>query len=114
MKNNFKYNTVTSAIDTLRQDGFINDFSLCEGHIVCGETELKVEDLYIKVLYRYEGDSDPADEATVYGIESKSGLKGILVLGDETDSDTGSNEILKQLHLKKLRSRQLHLKSNYS
>jgi hypothetical protein len=112
MKNKFKYNTVTSAIDALRKEGFINDFNLCEDHIVCGETALQVDDLDIKVLYRYEGDSDPADEATVYGLESKEGLKGILVLGDETDSDETATETLKKLHLKKNRSKKLHLKSD--
>jgi hypothetical protein len=100
MKNKYKYNTVTSAIDALRQDGFTNDFNLFEDHIFCGKTELKADDLKIKVLYRYEGNSDPADEATVYGLESKSGLKGILVLGDEINSEVASTEILKKLHLK--------------
>lgn len=110
MNNKFKYNTVTSAIDALRKEGFINDFNFCEDHIVCGETTLKIDDLDIKVLYRYEGNSDPADEATVYGLQSIEGLKGILVLGDETDSDETSTEILKKLHLKKNRSRKLNLK----
>ncbi len=112
MKNKFKYNTLTLAIDALRQEGFINDFNLFKDHIVCGETVLQVDDLNIKVLYRYEGNSDPADEATVYGLESKGGLKGILVLGDETDLDENSTEILKQLHLKKNRSKKLNLKTD--
>ncbi len=98
MKNKYKYSTVTSAINTLRQDGFTNDFNLFEDHIGCGRIELNADDLKIKVIYRYEGDSDPADEATVYGLESKSGLKGILVLGDEMNSDVTSIEILKKLH----------------
>lgn len=93
-----KYNTVTSAINTLRKEGFTNDFTLFEDHIACGEIILKAEDLKIKVLYRYEGNSDPADEATVYGLESGSGLKGILVLGDEINSDVASSQLLRKLH----------------
>ncbi|MEO7264465.1 MAG: hypothetical protein ABIW38_06105 [Ferruginibacter sp.] len=108
MKNKFRYNTVTSAIDALRREGFINDFNLIEDRIVCGEKALQVDDVDIKILYRYEGDSDPADEATVYGLESKEGLKGILVLGDETDSDETSTKILTKLHLKNNRSKKLH------
>jgi hypothetical protein len=30
----------------------------------------------IKHIYRYEGNTDPGDEAVVYGIQSKSGKKG--------------------------------------
>jgi hypothetical protein len=56
--------------------------------------------MWVKVIYRYEGDSDPADEATVYGLESTSGLKGILVLGDEMNSDLTSIEVLKKLPIK--------------
>lgn len=96
MKN--EYNTVTSAIKALREEGFTNDFNLFEDYIACGEIALKAEDLRIKVLYRYEGNSDPADEATVYGLESGSGLKGILVLGDEINSDAGSSRLLRKLH----------------
>ncbi|MEP7143666.1 MAG: hypothetical protein ABI707_12380 [Ferruginibacter sp.] len=98
MENKYKYNTVVSAINALRKDGFTNDFNLFEDHIACGKIVLKADDLKIKVLYRYEGNSDPADEATVYGLESSSGLKGILVLGDEINSEVASTEILKRLH----------------
>jgi hypothetical protein len=100
MKNKYRYNTVASAIDALRQDGFDHDFALFEDHIACGKLQFGENDLKIKIFYRYEGNSDPADEATVYGLESRSGLKGILVLGDETASDFNSMEILKNLHLK--------------
>jgi hypothetical protein len=100
MINTYNYSTVASAITSLRQNGFSNDFKLFEDHIGCGKTVLNADDLKIKVIYRYEGDSDPADEATVYGMESKSGLKGILVLGDEMNSDVASIDILKKLHLK--------------
>jgi hypothetical protein len=100
MKNKYKYSTVTSAINMLRQDSFTNDFNLFEDYIGCGKIKLKADDLKIKVIYRYEGDSDPADEATVYGLESTSGLKGILVLGDEMNSDLTSIEVLKKLPIK--------------
>ena len=41
----------------------------------------KIEDFEIVETFRYEGDSDPGDEATVYAIESKAGIKGVLVTG---------------------------------
>jgi hypothetical protein len=51
-------------------------------------------------IYRYEGDTDPADEATVYGIASKSGIKGILVTGYGASGDTMSEEILAKLSMR--------------
>lgn len=38
-----------------------------------------VEDFDIIEVYRYEGDTNPDEEATVYGIESNDGKKGILI-----------------------------------
>ena len=111
MENRFKYNTVTSAIDALRQQGFINDFNFL-GNIVFRETVFKIDELDIKFLYRYEGDSDPADEATVYGLESKNGLKGVLVLGDETNSDQNVAGLLTKLHHKKNELKRMHLKND--
>ena len=31
-------------------------------------------------VYRYEGETDPGDEATVYGIKSSTGEKGVFVV----------------------------------
>jgi len=60
-----------------------------------------VDDFEIVDVYRYEGDSDPADEAVVYAIESKTGVKGILVTGYGIYSDTISAKILEKLNKRK-------------
>ena len=101
MEKFYHYETVTDAINELRSKGYTTDFNLKENCIVCENDKFKEDEFEIKEVYRYEGNSDPADEATVYGIESKSGLKGILVLGDETTLSNVSTEIVKKLlHLK--------------
>ena len=100
MKEKFKYGPITHAINMLRKKGFGKDFSLVEGSIVYKEKEFKAKDLKISVIYRYEGDSDPADEATVYGLETISGLKGILVTGEGIYAEGSSSPTLKELHIK--------------
>ncbi|MDZ4756676.1 MAG: hypothetical protein SGJ10_00875 [Bacteroidota bacterium] len=60
-----------------------------------------MDDFEIVDVYRYEGDSDPADEAVVYAIESKTGVKGILVTGYGIYSDTISAKILEKLNKRK-------------
>lgn len=101
MNTRFKYGTVSEAVHFLRQKGFDKDFQLEGNHIVWGDETFDADDLRIAVIYRYEGYTDPADEATVYGIESNSGLKGILTIADGIYSDAGSIKILKKLHLDK-------------
>ena len=100
MNNKFLYSTVTSAIDTLRKAGFNKDFCLVDNYIDWNNIKMGINDLKIVTVYRYEGNSDPADEASVYGLESKTGLKGILITNDDANSEDSSGHILKNLHLK--------------
>lgn len=95
---NFDYNTVSEAINKLREQGFTLDFNLEENCIACSGNKFEAEDFDIVHVYRYEGDSDPGDEATVYAIESKSGFKGVLVTGYGVSSDSSSSKILEKLH----------------
>ncbi|MEX1190527.1 MAG: hypothetical protein WEA99_01050 [Brumimicrobium sp.] len=95
------YSTVSEAISKLRSDGFDTDFNLEENCLVCGDDKFKTDELEIVDVYRYEGESDPGDEATVYGIESQSGVKGILVIGSGSSVDSRMVETLKQLKIRK-------------
>jgi hypothetical protein len=97
MDNSLHYNTVTDAINKLRDKGYDLDFNLEDNCIVCEEGKFPPSDFEIVDVYRYEGNSDPGDEAAVYAIESTSGLKGILVSGYGISSDTMSNEMLQKL-----------------
>lgn len=91
------YATVSEAIEQLRKKGFTKDFNLEENCIVCFPDKFNAKDFEIVDVYRYEGNTDPADEATVYAIESKSGIKGILVTGYGISADSMSTEILNKL-----------------
>ena len=101
MKKKFQYNTLTYAINDLRLHGFNINFNLKGNCIIGNGSEFTSEDLKIIAVYRYEGNSDPADEATVYGLETSSGLKGILVIGDGIYSNSSSSKVLQELHRKK-------------
>jgi hypothetical protein len=98
MINTYRYNTVTEAIKTLREDGFTADFDLKRGTIFSNGKRLTARQVRLVVVYRYEGLSDPADEATVYGLLTSEGIKGILVTGDEIYSETESAAFLALLH----------------
>jgi hypothetical protein len=98
MKDNFHYGTVSEAINNLKQQGFTIDFNLEKNCITSDTARLNADEFDIVDVYRYEGNSDPADEAVVYAIESKTGLKGILVMGYGMYSDDVSAEVLQKLH----------------
>jgi hypothetical protein len=95
------YDTVTEAVEGLKLRGFTMDFNLQENCLVCHDEVFNVEDFEIVEVYRFEGDSDPSDEAVVYGIESKNGLKGILVNGYGISSDEMGSEMAQKLSIHK-------------
>jgi hypothetical protein len=70
------YNSVSEAITGFRKQGYLVDFNLLENSIVCESCsdKFKLDEMEIVHVYRYEGNSDPADEAVVYAIESKTGI----------------------------------------
>lgn len=99
MENQYHYATVSEALEKLRQRGYTIDFNLAENCIACEAGQFQHNEFDVVDVYRYEGDSDPADEATVYAIESSSGLKGVLVTGYGASDEDVSPEILKKLHV---------------
>jgi len=95
----YAYDTVSQAINELRARGYTMDFNLKENCIICNHQEFNPEDFKIVEVYRFEGDSDPADEAVVYAIESKNGLKGVMVNGYGISAETLSSEMAKKLSM---------------
>jgi hypothetical protein len=95
----YTYDTVTAAVNGLRERGYTLDFNLKENCIVCHDDKFNPEDFEIVEVYRFEGNTDPGDEDVVYAIESKAGSKGILVNGYGTYSDAMSNEMARKLSL---------------
>lgn len=102
MNKKFNYSTISEAITNLRALGFDKDFNLKDGFVWSGSKKIGAEDLRIASVSRYEGNSDPGDAATVYGLETKTGLKGIVVKSDSTCSETSTIALLQTLHLAKL------------
>ena len=95
----YTYDTVTEAVSGLKKRGYTIDFNLEYDCITCHTTplSLKPNEFEITEVYRFEGNSDPADEAVVYAIESKHGEKGILVDGFGPSSDAASETLIEKL-----------------
>jgi len=93
----YAYDTVTAAIKGLKQRGYTIDFNLEADCISCPDSQLKPSEFVIAEVYRFEGESDPADEAVVYAIESTDGRKGVLVNGFGISADELGKEMVEKL-----------------
>lgn len=100
MEHQLHYDTVSNAIAALRDRGFTIDFNLEENFIVSTAEKIHVDDFSIVDVYRYEGNSDPSDEAAVYAIACRNGSKGILVSGYGPSADSLTTAMLEKLRIK--------------
>lgn len=76
-----KYNTMVETLNNLRERGYTVDFNLQSTCLECPQLhlELKPEEFEIDEVHRFEGASNPDDNAVVYAISSDKGIKGVLV-----------------------------------
>lgn len=96
------YDTVSQALSGLRERGYTIDFNIEQDCIVCHLSALKLraDEFEIVEVHRYEGESDPGDEAVVYAIESIHGQKGVLVNGFGVSTDSESDEMIAKLSVR--------------
>lgn len=97
-----RMNTLSEVMAVLRQRGYTEDFNLEKNCLECRAGNFKVfhDEFVIDKFYRFEGDSNPEDEATLYAISSgKHGLKGLLVNGGGIYTDDITDEMLNSLKI---------------
>jgi hypothetical protein len=96
------YTTVTEAINDLKKRGYTRDFNLSLSDPGEGKNSItsSLDRFEITEVYRFEGGTDPDDEAVVYAIESQNGIKGILVNGYGISTDSRSDEMIRTLSIR--------------
>lgn len=93
------YDTLSEAVTDLRKRGYMLDFNLEENCILCHRERFDPDDFEIVEFYRFEGNSDPADESIIYAIESKKGDRGILVSGYGISAEGISADLAQKLQI---------------
>ena len=91
----YHYATVSKALQELADKGFTVDFNLEEDRIINHP-----DDLEIVEIYRYEGETDPGDEATVYGFKAKDGEKGVFVAGYMAYAESEAARTIHEISIK--------------
>jgi quercetin dioxygenase-like cupin family protein len=92
--------TVSRVLTVLQERGYTEDFNLTDTCLVCRGNSLKLfpHEFVVDKHYRFEGPSDPGDEAIVYAISStKHDVKGVLVNAYGMYSDKISDDMIEAL-----------------
>jgi len=92
--------TVSEVLNYLNKEGYTVDFNLRDNCLMGPGDSLQLHpnDFLVDKHYRFEGPSDPGDEAVVYAISSpRHGVKGTLVNGYGISSEALSAEMVKAL-----------------
>ena len=95
--------TVTEVLDHLQREGYTTDFNLKDNCLECHGNLLQIfpDEFLVDKHYRFEGMSDPGDEAIVYAISSeKHQVKGTVVNGYGITSSALTHEMIQGLHPK--------------
>jgi len=73
--------TMSSCTNSLIAEGYTENFIMKDVGLEAPSTQqlFTPEEITIDSFYRFEGESDPADNAIVYAIKSKDGVKGLLI-----------------------------------
>jgi hypothetical protein len=109
-KNLDQMKTLSACLNSLLAAGFETQFKATKNGLKSLTTEkiYNPEDVKISSFYRFEGESDPADNSIVYAMETVTGEKGTLTdaYGPYSDAHVAKfvadvEEIKKHAHVKK-------------
>ena len=89
--------TVTEAVELLTREGYVDDFRLCADGIVAAghDAPHPTSTAIVDFTFRFEGDSDPGDEAIVLGVQcTEWNRKGVIVSAYGPDADPAEAALL--------------------
>jgi len=90
--------TLVETLESLRKNGYTEDFNIRFDSLICKTACLLPSDFEVDKTFRFEGNSNPSDEAILYAISSLDGkIKGVFVNSYGVYSDDISEELLEKL-----------------
>jgi hypothetical protein len=98
--------TLSQTINMLRlEEGYEEDFNLLDEHLELKshDEKFEIDEFTVDEVYRFEGPSNPSDNAILYAITTSNGRKGVLVDGYGYTSGQISDEMMNKLNLKRNR-----------
>lgn len=91
--------TLASCMNNLRTDGFTDSFAVKADGLGTADSDrtYKPEEVHIVNFYRFEGESDPADNSILYAIETNDGKKGVLTDAYGPYADAKVSKFIKEV-----------------
>jgi hypothetical protein len=91
--------TMTSCVNKVVLDGYTDSFKVTKQGLysTAKDRAYKPENVKVINFYRFEGESDPADNSILYVIETSDGLKGTLVDAYGPYADENVNKFMKEV-----------------
>ncbi len=73
--------SLATCLNKMVIDGYVNDFKVTDDRLVCLQKDKSYspEEVHVVNFFRFEGNSDPDDNAILYVIETDDGTKGTVV-----------------------------------
>ncbi len=89
-------NTLTACVNKVVKDGYTDSFKVTkQGLYSCVKSRyFNPEQVRVINFYRFEGESDPADNTIMYVIETEDGLKGTLIDAYGPYADEATNKFM--------------------
>ena len=96
--NRDRENTLSEVMNKLLKRGYKEDFSAKKEFVegICGKKIYQPEELKIVRTYRFEGETNPSDQSTLFAIEAEDGVKGTLTMSYNYESNHDT-EMLKRI-----------------
>lgn len=91
--------TLSKCLDSLKSSGYETQFQATEQGLLSLKTQriFHPDEVKIAHYYRYEGESDPSDNAIIYAIETANGERGTLVDAFGPYNDSQVTNFLQQV-----------------
>lgn len=92
-------NTITECVNKVVKAGYTDSFKVTRQGLCSSATNKNYSPDQVKVtdFYRFEGESDPADNSILYVIETYDGLKGTLIDAYGPYADVNVNKFMAEV-----------------
>ena len=95
--------TLIDVLNNLKKVGYDEDFNLKQNCFECRNGEYRIfhNEFEVDEYFRFDNDSDPADQSILYAISSeKYNLKGVLINSYGIYSEEITDEMVDKLNMR--------------
>lgn len=90
---------MAELLDDVRKRGFTHSFTCRDNALHCSDSDVPVtlDDAWVVESQTVDQGTDPGDDATIYLIETRSGMRGFLIVGTSFHADPRDAAFLDKL-----------------